>query len=38
MGVDVEDGILKIGTPICLYNSTVFIILILFIFNFNIET
>lgn len=22
MGVDVESGVLKVGTPICLYNST----------------
>jgi len=22
MGVDIEEGVLKVGTPICLYNST----------------
>ena len=27
MGVDIEDGVLKIGTPICLYNSTVKLII-----------
>lgn len=31
MGVDVEQGVLKPGTPICVYNKEVFIFYLLFI-------